>query len=180
MTDVVEQRAHIEKAFAGVQLEDGVGLHESQGLDDYLTREECAALRAKDEKCDWRRIPVIDLYRCGSCLSFFDAKGMRFHLPQIMLYYLDAYYEEDERLRRDGLVRHMDPPDLHWSLTHVDRFEYYFSALDGKQIRCVIGFLEYVRDNAEEYSADVRAIEKALPVWRARLNALAEQQPYEI
>ena len=184
--------AQVEKAFAGVTLEDGVGLFESQGLDDRLTSEQCAALRARDEKEDWHTIAVLDLYRCGSCLHYFDAKGTRFHLPQIMLHCLGAYDEEDERLGREGLLGNMDSPDLHFHLTYLDRdnaersgfdrFENYFSALNAAQTACVIGFLEYIRDNADElYTGliakeimhrDVLDIEMALPVWRARLSAL--------
>ena len=183
-----ELMARIERAFAGVTLEDGVGLHETLGLDDRLSPEQCAALREKDEKHDWRKIPLIDLYRYGSCLHYFDAKGMRFHLPRILLYDLGADAEEEERLFREGLVAHMDFPDVHFALTYQDdkrpdRFDDYFSALNAEQIQCVISYLELYRDNAEEIYAeimaksimheDVEAIEKALPVWRARLRAVS-------
>lgn len=197
----------IEKAFAGVTLEDGVGLFESQALDDRLMPEQCAMIRANDEKHDWHKITVLDLYRCTTCLSFFDAKGMRFHLPQIMLYTLGVYQEEDERLDSQGLLKHLDAPDLHWHLTKLDMFDYYYSALNAEQIACVISFLEYIRDNAEVLYGiphvctvkeimrdggtastvkswphvltakeimcdDLEAIEKALPVWRSRMEQL--------
>jgi hypothetical protein len=75
----------IEAAFAGVTLGKGIGLHEGQGLDDYEDAATCAAYRAKDEKEDWHRISAEALIRCHSSLSFFDAEGMRFHLPAFLL-----------------------------------------------------------------------------------------------
>jgi hypothetical protein len=40
----------IRQAFAGVRLGDGVGLRETDALDDYADEETCAAVRADDEK----------------------------------------------------------------------------------------------------------------------------------
>lgn len=75
----------IEEAFAGVLLGNGIGLQETQGLDNYESPEVCAAYRAKDEKEDWRRISAKLLSDCYSSLSFFDAEGMRFHLPAYLI-----------------------------------------------------------------------------------------------
>ncbi|MFZ6873973.1 DUF6714 family protein [Undibacterium sp. Di27W] len=80
----VELRQEIQYAFAGVQLGDGIGLYEARGIDHHVSEEDCAACRANDEKTDWRRIKLEDLNRCNSSLSFFDAAGMRFHLPAFM------------------------------------------------------------------------------------------------
>lgn len=75
----------VEQAFAGVTLGSGVGLFEGRGLDDYADAETLAAYRAEDEKDDWRKIPVEDLNHFQSSLSFFDAEGMRFHLPAYLI-----------------------------------------------------------------------------------------------
>ena len=75
----------IETAFSGVTLGSGVGLTEAGGLDDYADAATLAAYRANDEKEDWRLIPAEALQRCNSSLSFFDAEGMRFHLPAYLL-----------------------------------------------------------------------------------------------
>lgn len=66
-------------------LGNGVGLHQAQGLDDYADERTCAALRAKDEKADWHRLERDTLNGCHSSLSFFDAEGMRFHLPAFLI-----------------------------------------------------------------------------------------------
>ncbi len=90
--EALELCAVIEAAFAGVRLDGGVGLYEGQGLDDYEDEAACAALRAEDEKEDWRNITTEALIRCNSSLSFFDAEGMRFHLPAFLICDLKGEY----------------------------------------------------------------------------------------
>jgi hypothetical protein len=77
--------ALIRSAFRGVKLGNGVGLRQGQGLDDYADERTLTSYRAQDEKNDWSAIPVADLDRCYSSLSFFDAEGMRFHLPAYLV-----------------------------------------------------------------------------------------------
>ncbi|MEF9955604.1 MAG: hypothetical protein RSA22_02675 [Acinetobacter sp.] len=88
-------RQKIESAFAGVTLEEGIGLYEAQAIDDYASEAECLAYRAKDEKLNWRNISVDDLNRCNSSLSFFDAQGMLFHLPAFLLANLNGDYLQE-------------------------------------------------------------------------------------
>ncbi|WP_442483535.1 DUF6714 family protein [Aeoliella sp. SH292] len=75
----------IREAFQGVVLGNGVGLFQGQAIDDYASEAEEQALRAKDEKLDWAKISFVDLNGCSSSLSFFDAEGMRFHLPAYLI-----------------------------------------------------------------------------------------------
>jgi hypothetical protein len=75
----------VRSAFRGVTLGNGVGLRQGQGLDDYADDCTLASYRAQDEKNDWSAIPVADLDSCYSSLSFFDAEGMRFHLPAYLV-----------------------------------------------------------------------------------------------
>ena len=82
----------IEEAVAAVQLGSGVGLFEAQGLDDYADASTCARYRAGDEKDDWRKITPEALQHCNSSLSFFDAEGMRFHLPAYLICDLRGEY----------------------------------------------------------------------------------------
>jgi len=90
-----EVRTRIHEAFAGVTLGNGIGLHEAQTIDDYKDAATRAAERAGDEKEDWKTIPVSDLNACYSSLSFFDAEGMRFHLPAYLIAALDGEYLQD-------------------------------------------------------------------------------------
>ena len=75
----------VRRAFQGVTLGEGVGLRQGQGLDDYADERTLASYRAQDEKHEWSAIPVADLDRYDSSLSFFDADGMRFHLPAYLV-----------------------------------------------------------------------------------------------
>jgi hypothetical protein len=75
----------IRTAFAGVALGKGVGLRQARGLDDHADEGALASYRAQDEKHDWSAIPVADLDRYNSSLSFFDPDGMRFHLPAYLV-----------------------------------------------------------------------------------------------
>lgn len=75
----------VRRAFQAVTLGEGVGLRQGQGLDDYADARTLASYRAQDEKHDWSTIPVADLDGCYSSLSFFDADGMRFHLPAYLV-----------------------------------------------------------------------------------------------
>ena len=85
----------IRKAFLGVELGDGVGLWQAQGIDDYEDAQTIADYRARDEKVDWSAIPAADVNRCYSSLSFFDAEGMRFHLPAYLIADLEGKFEQD-------------------------------------------------------------------------------------
>jgi len=82
----------IREAFAGVTLGRGVGLQEAQGIDDYEDADTCSRYRATDQKEDWSCIPVSVLNRCNSSLSFFDAEGIRFHLPAYLISSLRGEY----------------------------------------------------------------------------------------
>ena len=91
--------ALIRDAFASVILEDGIGLREAQGIDGYADELTCADYRARDEKLDWGRISIDELNACYSSLSFFDAKGMRFHLPAFLIAELSGEYHQDMSLQ---------------------------------------------------------------------------------
>lgn len=135
----------IESAFAGVTLGDGVGLQEAQGLDDYADAETCAAYRANDEKENWHRIPAEALQRCNSSLSFFDAEGMRFHLPAYLLADLRGDY---------GF-------GMAFCLTQTSDCDRYFRLLSDAQRRAVRAFLLHILDDPD-YQFDRPHILRAL------------------
>lgn len=123
----------IETAFAGVTLGGGVGLQEAQGLDDYADAETCAAYRANDEKDDWHRITAEELQHCNSSLSFFDAEGMRFHLPAYLLADLRGDY---------GF-------DMAFCLTLTSDYDRYFRLLSEAQRGAVRAFLLHILDDPD-------------------------------
>jgi hypothetical protein len=132
----------IETAFAGVALGGGVGLSEAGGLDDYADAATLAAYRANDEKDDWRCIPVEALNHFNGSLSFFDAEGMRFHLPAFLLADLRGDY---------GF-------GLTFCLTHLaDHCLTQFALLSSAQRAAVRAFLLHIMDdpNEEFHRADI-------------------------
>lgn len=188
---------NIEEAFKSVKLEDGIGLWEAQGHDDRLTDEACLKLRAKDEKENWHNIPVLNLYKCNSSLSFFDAKGMRFHLPVFLLFALNVYEEKEDK----NITKHLFEPDIEFHLTAMlpylnsnsekDKImlaydEERFSLLNVPQIGCVLEFLKYrmqeiemnyksnyatqfgTNPSAAEYDIDYIQFKKAYAYWELK------------
>ncbi|MCA9062916.1 MAG: hypothetical protein KDA96_07650 [Planctomycetaceae bacterium] len=118
----------IRDAFACVTLEDGIGLFEGQAIDSYAGPKAQAAARLNDETRNWGRIPVDALNAAHSSLSFFDAKGMRFHLPAFLIADL-----RDEL--QQGIVFHL--------MYAGDDAESRFSLLNAKQRAAVQQFLLY-------------------------------------
>jgi hypothetical protein len=118
----------IREAFAGVKLGSGIGLQEAQGVDDYEEAETCARYRASDEKDDWSRIQVSDLNCCNSSLSFFDAEGMRFHLPAFLIADLQGTYDF-------GMA---------FCLTQSHDYDHYFRLLSDTQRRAVREYLLHI------------------------------------
>ena len=87
----------IINAFADVKLEDGVGLTEGLEIDACASAEDRSAARANDETQDWSLIPPELLNGAATSLSFFDAKGMRFHLPAYLIADLQGTLNQDIR-----------------------------------------------------------------------------------
>jgi len=134
-------REMICEAFKDVKLGDGVGLKEAQAIDDYKDTLTKAAYRAEDEKDDWRKIPVSELNRCHSSLSFFDAEGMRFHLPAFLIAELSG-----NRLESGGCYCF----DMVSRLSTVSGWqEKNFSLLTEQQRNAVREFLNYAIDDED-------------------------------
>ena len=142
--------AEIEMAFSGVVLGEGIGLFEGQALDDYDSEEVQKKQRVKDEKINWNTIPYDILQRCRSSLSFFDADGMRFHLPAYLI---------------GSIKGKVDDPIF--QLTHMDRhFESRMASLNKLQKKCIIEYLNWCLAQ-EEYQFNHEDIVKALDeFWR--------------
>lgn len=139
-------RQKIESAFAGVTLQEGTGLYEAQGIDDYASQEECLAYRTKDEKLNWHNISINDLNRCNSSPTFFDAQGMLFHLPAFLLASLKGDYLHD----------------LTFTLTHEwHDTERKFSLFNTEQRAVVADYLQFLLDEPD-YSYHHQEIMSAL------------------
>ena len=149
--------AHIDWAFAGVELGDGVSLHESHVIDNYGSAEERRAAREADEKRDWRKLvdhPDLTVYfGIGySGLCFLDAAGVRFHLPAC-LYRVVRDFDDD------GIGNMYE--SLYYLLTNLDEYIIdRLAILSGDQRACVRECLVWYRDLLESDAAGlVRAID---------------------
>lgn len=146
----------IEEAFTGVTLGKGGGLRQAQGLDDYADADTCGRYRAEDEKEDWRRIPIEALNACNSSLSFFDAEGMRFHLPAFLVADLRGDY---------GF-------GMAFCLTHLSDYNLaQFSLLSPMQRAAVRSYLLFIVDD-QDYAFDREHIQRALDVYWTETSGL--------
>ena len=136
----------IKTAFSNVMLGHGVGLFEAQGIDDYENKEVCQKLRSKDETSQWENIPIEHLNQCYSSLSFFDAEGMRFHLPAFMLLEL-----------KEG----SDYVNIVFHLTSRTTINKQFRLLNKSQKKAVRSFLQHLLKDID-HEFDWPKIQRAL------------------
>ena len=142
----LELADRIRSAFAGVTLGDGVGLTESKGKDDYKDDETLAKYRSYDEKDDWQKLLLSELNSASGGLCFFDAEGMRFHLPAYLIADLRGEYNF-------GMA---------FNLTHLsDQCLTQFELLDPEQRQCVRAFLIHILDDPD-YEFEREDIQRAL------------------
>lgn len=123
-----ELKTQITQAFSRTKLGAGIGLHEAQGIDDYASAETRAAYRESDEKDDWQALTVADLNKCYSSLSFFDAEGMRFHLPAFLLADLNGQFAHE----------------VTYSLTSSSLRNDMFAMLNAVQRSAVRSYLQFI------------------------------------
>jgi hypothetical protein len=135
----------IRTAFAGVRLGGGVGLRQGDALDDYALPEVVQRQRVLDEKEDWWAIAPADLATHHASLSYFDAEGMRFHLPAFLM---------------DALSDGRFAGSVVFALTQGDRKE-AFGLLSAAQRGAVREFLAFLATDPE-YAFDRADIEHAI------------------
>lgn len=144
----------ITSAFLGVSLGTGIGLWEAQAIDGYESKEVRADNREKDQKKDWRLLDYRDLQRCHSSLSFFDADGMRFHLPAFII----------------GSIRNeVDDPIFH--LTQLDEYSISrLKTLSNIQHKSVMMYLKWCLEN-DVYEFEHPSIKRSLnEYWEKQSN----------
>jgi hypothetical protein len=138
----------ITRAFRGVELGDGVSLHETVLIDLYGGPEARQEARLLDEKHDWRKLvgdPALVQLRWA--LSFYDATGLRFHLPGYLSLAVTDFDREDAGDVLGSLM---------FTLTHFSDYnQERFSILDSPQRRCVKDVLVYLRDEYELESLEL-------------------------
>ena len=170
----------IREAFAGVTLGDCRGLWAGQVLDDWCSPEAIADYRANherdEEQQDWSRIPAADLERCDSSLCFFDAEGMRFHLPAFMLAKLDD--ENESEGEWNTVIFSLTMHILNESSTN-DYNRKMFSLLDAKQRMAIRTFLLYCKGHPD-YEFEVPDITRALDEYWLEGGVVPPQNPVNL
>ena len=132
----------IDAAFEGVELGDGVSLHETQVIDDYGTDEQRLAARTPDEKLDWHKLiddpEMTRLFRIGG-LCFIDSEGLRFYLPACL-----------SRGVRDPVGRGGFETGVEFQLTDLSAHSLErLAVLSDAQRLCVRDVLIYFRDSRD-------------------------------
>lgn len=95
--------ALIRDAFAGVRLDGGVSQRQALVIDAWgrgSTKAEYEALPLSEVTDDWTRIEASAI----DGISHFDAKGLRYYLPALMLWLLDHYHDDSGTLTAIGTV----------------------------------------------------------------------------
>lgn len=150
-------RKEIELAFEGVELGEGVSLHQTIVIDQYGdVSDEVRAAAESDERYDWRKLvddAELPRVRGVGGLSFYDAAGLRFHLPAYLSLALaqpELYYGNDTDIFASLLFQ----------LTHIEEYNLErFAILDERQRLCVRNVLVYLR---ELWCLDDPAVDKAI------------------
>ena len=75
---------YIERAFAGVVLNDGTTLYEAAYLADYGFNPQELELSKNTERTDWTRVPVDHLFERTDAIFFMNSAAKKFYSPAIM------------------------------------------------------------------------------------------------
>ncbi|MGF2687293.1 DUF6714 family protein [Marinobacter sp. DUT-3] len=141
----------VKDAFCGVELGNGIGLLQAQAIDNREPDEVQTKWRKKDEKFHWESISHELLEGCHSSLSFFDAEGMKFHLPAFIV---------------ASITGEVGDPLFHLTFDLGRHFHSKFATLSEGQKRAVSEYLTWCLTR-DEYSYDYGAIQKALELhWK--------------
>lgn len=139
-----EIEAMIADAFNGVRLGSGVSLHETLVIDQHGTDAQRARARAVDEHNDWFKLinlPALKELAWIGGLSFYDAEGLRFHLPAYLTLAVRNFECEEAGNVLEILMSH---------LTLISDYnQERFSILSDQQRLCVHDVLVYLRETYE-------------------------------
>jgi hypothetical protein len=134
-TQLIQQ---ITQAFASMQREDGITLHQAIAMDDRLSGKEVALARKKDTDKNWQEIDLKQLGNFNSALAFMDKKGFKYYLPCFMLASLLEYIEFDTPL---FYLTHLK--GLSQRRSTANKFVKLYD-FNKKQIVAITLFLQYV------------------------------------
>lgn len=82
----------IQTAFANIDREGAVSLHEATAIDDYASAEVRSAARLKDTDLHWSEVPDEHIASNSSVFSFLDIKGHVYYAPAFMSWLIRTGY----------------------------------------------------------------------------------------
>lgn len=147
----------IKSAFVGVKLDGGVSLNQAKEIDKYgenISAEEFSDLPKRENTTDWKNISDGAL-EPDPCVAHFDAKGLRYYLPRLMLSVLTNY--DSSSMRVIGTLQALYPKSKSW--------EYYmerYSALNDQQRKAIALFVESLPSLIELGQEDQVIMKRAL------------------
>jgi hypothetical protein len=154
----------IESAFCGVTLEGGTSLKQARVADRYgegVTDEQFAALPLTENVDDWRKLSVSD-FEPDPCVAHFDAEGLRYYLPALMISVLQDY--NPSSMRVIGTLSSLYPKRDAWPY-HMERYK----LLNDAQRRAIAVFVQalptLVSLNTEDSTRMRRALEYYWKRW---------------
>ena len=134
--------AEIDKAFADVQLEDGVSLNMTEYNDSGGSVEHYADRAKRDERMDWRRIDGKTLQKFTSTFSFTDLKGFRFYIPAYMIWAVRNHSISDSIISTFTVYAlNAD----HYLFRDVPLTAWF----NERQVAAMVKFLEFACDNGD-------------------------------
>ncbi len=128
----------ITQAFACVQREDGVSLHQARVIDAYGGAAAEAEARQLDIDNHWWEVPDAWLAEYSEILNFVDAKGFQYYLPAFMIWSIQQY-EQTTSFSVDATIY-----SLHTYAGLRDWKQAYFAILTDEQRRAIAHFLHYM------------------------------------
>jgi hypothetical protein len=131
----------IAYAFASVQLDDGVSLHQARAMDNYEPEGVQRDARLRDPEVSWSEVTDAKLRYFQDVHPFLCPKGFRFYIPAFCIW----------------VIRHLDDADSQWSFNTVrslclpEESAPWFSSqleqfklLSVDQASCLCRFLRYL------------------------------------
>ena len=119
----------IEAAFDGVELGNGLSLHQAAAIDGYESSEAVAQARELDPETRWQDVTDEKIGRMWLTFAFLDAEGFRFYFPRLMVHDI-----------QHGTA---SVSSLFWAEQRGERFSLFSPA----QTEAVRAFVDFFRDD---------------------------------
>lgn len=144
--------AEIEEAFGGVELGDGLSMHQAGAMDLLLEPEEVLQARRLDPETRWQDIPDGRVDEFHYALTYMDPAGLRFHVPRFMVFALENPGLDSPAV--DAVVYACD-----FGEEMKQEVLAQFNAMSRKQMRTIAHFLVHIAEaNDEDYDVMIAAM----------------------